>query len=158
LELDNTRSLVVTVKESIPVLLINGKPAAERDDQPTHHLATALNPAPEVKRNPISPFRPHVITEAEFADKGLGNLDHYDCIFVCNVARLSEKKIAKLENFLRRGGGVVFCLGGQVDLDAYNSLLFNKGAGLLPARLIGRKSAPEDQSFTLTADEESFQI
>ncbi len=157
LDLDNSRSLIAAVKDSIPVLLVNGKPAADPDDQATHHLATALNPEPENTRNPVSPFRPKVITEAEFADEGLGNLNPYDCVFICDVAHLTERKINRLDKFLLRGGGVIFCLGGQVDSEAFNRLLYKNGEGIVPAKLIGRKRAPEDQSFTLTADEESFQ-
>src|SRR5262249_61950159 len=58
LDLDNVRSLVVTVRESVPVLLVNGKPAADRDDQATHHLGVALNPAvsPSPVVGPTSPF------------------------------------------------------------------------------------------------------
>src|SRR5205823_5660436 len=82
LDLDNVRSLVVTVRESVPVLLVNGKPAADRDDQATHHLAVALNPTGSTSpaAGPVSPFRPRVITEAEFGDVGLGSLDRTDCV------------------------------------------------------------------------------
>jgi aerotolerance regulator-like protein/VWA domain-containing protein/von Willebrand factor type A domain-containing protein len=156
LDLDDSRSLIAVVKESIPVLLVNGKPAAERDDQATHHLAIALNPGGDTP-NPISPFRPKIITEAQFADRGLGDLDPYDCVFICDVARLSERKITAIENYLRRGGGVIFSLGGQVDPEAYQRLLYKNGEGILPARLVGRVRAPENQHFTLTADDENFQ-
>src|SRR5262245_6873860 len=156
LDLDNSRSLVVAVKESIPVLLVNGKSEAERDDQATHHLAAALNPMPENTRNPVSPFRPRVITEAQFADRVSGGLDQYDCVFICDAARLSENKVNQLEGFLRRGGGVIFCLGSKVDREAYNRLLYKEGEGILPAQIIRPEEAPEGQSFTLTADDESF--
>ncbi|MFL5342330.1 MAG: VWA domain-containing protein, partial [Gemmataceae bacterium] len=155
LELDNVRSLVVRVRDSVPVALINGKPSAERDDQATHHLAVALNPAGGTRLG-LSPFRPKVLTEAEFADEELGDLSRYDCVFVCDVARLSESKIAKLDTFLSKGGGVVFWLGGRVDLEAYNRLLYKGGDGLLPAELVKRVRSPEGQVFTLAADEESF--
>jgi hypothetical protein len=158
LDLDNVRSLVVTVRESVPVLLVNGKPAADRDDQATHHLAVALNPSGGASptAGPVSPFRPRVITEAEFGDVGLGSLDRTDCVVICDVARLSERKVEKLENFLHRGGGVVFTLGGQVDREAFNRLLYKDGAGLVPARLIGVKHAPPEQHYTLTADDDEF--
>jgi hypothetical protein len=159
LEVDNARSLVTSVKESIPVLLINGKPAADRDSEATYHLATALQPlgAGTGLGAPLSPFRPRVITEAQFADVGLGDLGPYDCVFVCDVARLTERKVARLENFLRRGGGVIFTLGSQVDPEAFNRLLYRDGNGLVPAELVARKRAPEDQFFTLAAADEAFQ-
>ncbi len=157
LDVDDSRSLVVNVKDSIPVLLINGKSDVKRDDQATHHLAVALNPD-DSARNPISPYRPRVVTEGEFADSGLVDLDPYDCIFVCDVARLTERKVKRLKDFLLRGGGVVFSLGGQVDPEAYNRLLYENGEGILPAKLVGRKRAPTDQYYTLTADAEKFEL
>ena len=156
LDLDNVRSLAVRVRESVRVALINGKPGAERDDQATHHLAVALNPNPG-SRASLSPFRPKVMTEAEFADEELGDLTRFDCVFLCDVARLTESKIARLENFLRKGGGVIFCLGPQVDLEAYNRLLWKSGNGLLPAELKSRVRLGGEQVFTLTADEKNFQ-
>lgn len=159
LDVDNARSLVTTVKESIPILLINGKPSADRDEEATYHLATALQPwgAGSGTSAPLSPFRPRVISEAQFADVGLGDLGPYDAVFVCDVARLTERKVARLENFLRRGGGVIFTLGSQVDPEAFNRLLYRDGSGLVPAELVSRVRAPEDQFFTFTATEEAFQ-
>ena len=58
---------------------------------------------------------------------------------------------------VRRGGGVVFTLGSQVDAEAFNRLLFNKGNGIVPARLVKRIRASEGQHFTLTGDDEAFQ-
>lgn len=158
LDVDNARSLVTAVRDAIPVLLINGKPAADRDDEATYHLATALNPAGTSSSGaPLSPFRPRVISEAQFSDVGLGDLGPYDCVFVCDVARLTERKVARLENFLRRGGGLIFTLGGQVDVEAFNRLLYRDGTGLIPAELVARKRAPEEQYFTLTAADDAFQ-
>ena len=57
---------------------------------------------------------------------------------------------------LRAGGGVVFCLGPDIDLELYNRLLYRDGKGMLPARLIGVKEAPEKLAFTLYADEPDY--
>lgn len=158
LELDDSRSLIATVKNVVPVVLVNGKPAAERDQQATHHLATALNPQPKTSSATASPFATTILTEAQFADVSLGDLEPYDCVFLCDIARMNERKIERIETFLKRGGGVVFTLGNEVDLESYNRLLYKNGEGILPARLLGVERAKPDQVFTLAGDDQAFQL
>src|SRR5262249_1165908 len=142
LDLDDARSAVVTVKDTLPVLLVNGKPAVEPYDRAAEWLRDALNPfhAGLVPRN--VPARPRVIRASDFADAGLGDLTPYDCVFLCDVRSLSKSEADRLEAHLRRGGGVVICLGPGVDLEAYNRVLHRNGEGPLPARLLARQEAP----------------
>ena len=70
-----------------------------------------------------------------FADEGLGDLMPYDCVFLCDVPRFGLAEVRRLENHVRRGGSVVFCLGPNVDRASYNDMLYSAGKGLLPARL-----------------------
>jgi hypothetical protein len=156
LEADDVRALTVTARDTLPVLVVNGKPAVERYEQAAAWLADALFPFPESVRHPAYPARPRVIDVARFADPGAGDLSPYDCVFLCDVPRLSEREAARLETHLQRGGGLVICLGPDVDLEAYNRLLYRDGQGLLPARLVGAARAPDDGYFTLAADEEGF--
>ena len=89
-----------------------------------------------------------MIDTARFADPGASDLSAYDCVFLCDVPRLSEREVARLETHLQRGGGLVICLGPDVDLEAYNRLLYKDGQGLLPAKLDRRwLSAPADGFF-----------
>ncbi|MFN4259910.1 MAG: VWA domain-containing protein [Gemmataceae bacterium] len=159
LELDDQRAVVVTVKDEVPVLLVNGKPAAKLYDQAAEYLYDALNPyhASPAPRN--VPARPRVLSESQFADASVGDLSGYDCVFLCDVARLSGAEARRLETFLKQGGGVVICLGPQTDLEAYNRLAFSERnpQGILPARLLGVQRAPEQRYFTLFADEASYQ-
>jgi len=157
LEADDVRSLTVTVRDTLPVLLVNGKPAADRREQAASWLSDALDPFPEGTRNPLYPARPKTVGESEFADPGAGDLSAYDCVFLCDVPRLSEREVSRLETHLQRGGGLVICLGPGVDLEAYNRVLYRDGQGLLPAKLVGLTRAPEDGFFTLRADDEHFQ-
>jgi hypothetical protein len=156
LDLDDSRSAIVTVKESVPVMLVNGKPAVELYDRATEWLYDALNPfhAGPAPRN--VPARPKVVTESQFADAALGDLSPYDCVFICDVPRLGPGEVRRLESHLRQGGGVVFCLGPRVDLEAYNRLLYRNGEGILPARLLGLQPAGDKRFFNLFADEKAF--
>ncbi len=159
-ELDDVRSTVVTVRENIPVMVVNGKPAPALYDQATEYLLDALNPfttegaAPQTS-TPVK-VRTHKVSAAEFADAGLGDLTNFDCVFLCDVPRLSLSEQRRLEAHVRRGGGVVFSLGSQVDLAAYNEVLYRNGQGLLPARLLGRQRAPQGYTFHFAPDEQAF--
>ena len=114
----------------------------------------AQRPQP-VRRRPgaaaTSPARPKVLNDSQFADAGLGDLTAYDCVFLCDVPRLTPAEVRRLETHLRRGGGVVFCLGDQVDLGSLQRLLYRNGKGILPARLVGSKQAAGDRTFSFHA-------
>ena len=152
LDLDDLRTIVVTVKKDVPVLLVNGKPSGDPFDQATEWLRLALNPFDNASAPGNVPARPTVINPLKFSDETQGELTKYDCVFLCDVPSLSGPEVKRLENHLRRGGGVVFCLGPQVQTGEYNRLLYKNGAGLLPASLVGIQSATEAFNFQFTVD------
>jgi hypothetical protein len=150
LELDDQRAAVVTVRDTVPVLLVNGKPATELYDRATEWLRTALKPFEDSERTVVTP---KVIGASQLADEGLGDLTPYDCVFLCDVPRFTPSEVRRLEAHLRRGGSVVFALGGRVDLGAYNDALYRDGKGVLPARLVGRQQAVQGWQYQLALDE-----
>jgi uncharacterized membrane protein len=152
LEVDDLRSAVLTVKNTVPVLLVNGKPAVELYDRATEWLRTALNPFDDGPTPVTVAARPKVINESQFADEGLGDLTPYDCVFVCDVPRFSPAEVRRLEAHVRRGGSVIFCMGDHVDIGSYNEMLYRDGKGLLPARLVSKQSASADYSYQFALD------
>ncbi len=134
LEVDDTRSAVVRVRNEVPVMLVNGKPAADPFDRATEWLRIALNPF-EDKPPPGITARPRVLTPAQFANATTGSLDGTDAVFVCDVARLSGDEVRRLEAHVRQGGAVIFVVGPNVDIGAWNESLYKDGKGLLPAEL-----------------------
>ena len=170
LDLDDTRSVIVSVRERVPVLLVDGKTAPDPFDRATEYLFDALNPYQDVRPGvglggpavvrprPNAPVRPRQITAAEFSteDRERGDLSREDCVFLCDVPRLSVNEAKRLETHVLRGGGLVVCLGPNVDLASYNDVLYRNGQGLLPARLLARQRAPKDHFFHFSADESAF--
>jgi hypothetical protein len=162
LDLDDVRSAVVSVRSTLPVMLVNGKLVEGRPtgvrlaDEATEWLRLALNPydTPGPHGNVIA--RPKVVSENEFNDAGAGDLTPFDCVFLCDVKQFTPAEVRRLETHLRRGGGAVFCLGPRVDFGAYNDLLYKNGAGILPARLLGRQDAPPNIFYYLGADSTSL--
>jgi hypothetical protein len=158
LDLDNVRSLVVRVK-TVRVLVVNGRPAGDPYEQGVGDLEDSLNPFNRGDPRRSEFPQPTIVDVPQFEDPRQCDLTPYDCVFLCNVPRLSEAQEQRLETHLRRGGGVVVCLGPQVDLDDYNRFLYKGDEGLLPGRLIARTprgDEPKSPSFALHADTENY--
>ena len=134
LPVDDSRRLAIPVRDELQVLLVNGKPSGEPMGNSTDFLKLAL--APELPNRALtSPIRPTVIREGELLGT---DLSRFDCVFVCNVAMLTDREAEVLRGYLDAGGGVIFCLGDQVRLDNYNQVLHRDKLPLLPAKLIER--------------------
>ncbi len=158
LDLDDSRSMVLRVRDSIPVILVNGKPAADPYDQATEYLYDALNPFQDQQLHADAPVRPKKLSATEFADAGIGDLSEADCVFLCDVPRFTVAEARRLETHVLRGGGLVFFLGPNVDLASYNDVLYRNGQGLLPARLLGRQRAPKGHHFRFAADDREWKL
>ena len=153
---DNARTIIVTVREHVPILLVNGKPAVDRFDQATEYLRLALNPFS--RDEPDAPLRPKVMSTAQFADANEGDLASYDCIFLCDVGRLGTGDVRRLENHLRRGGGLVVSGGEQTaeHHEDLNRLLAKADRSILPARIMKNIQASADHHFRLQPNEDAF--
>jgi hypothetical protein len=127
--LDNKRWLVVPVRESLNVLLVDGHFKSEPYQAETDYLAQALSPT-EGSPGQSGPIRVEVVSESQLSRR---ELNPYDAVVLCNVAQFSQPEVAALEDFLRQGGGVVIFGGDQVVAENYNRLLYAEGNGLLPA-------------------------
>ncbi|HVS36477.1 MAG TPA: VWA domain-containing protein, partial [Gemmataceae bacterium] len=149
LEADDSRRVVVSVKEKVRVLLVDGKNAARASDGAAELVRLALNPFPDeasaVENNVVA--RTKVIDDKAFADEGLGDLSGYDCVFLCDMPKFTDGEVRRLLNHVRDGGGVVFVSGDRVDLNEYNNTLSPKGAGLLPCRFVGKQTDTDTYSF-----------
>lgn len=123
LPLDNRRWASVPVREKVRVLCVGGRP------EETRHLALALQP----QRETSGSFE---IVEASESRLVEGDLATFDCVFLCNVGRISPDEAGVLARYVSRGGGLVIFLGDRVQAASYNQLLAEPGESrILPARL-----------------------
>ncbi len=135
LPLDNERNLAIETVDAMRVLIVNGEPSSDAYRDEVGLLATALRPPGEV----FSGNAPDVIDETEFEEV---DLSQYDVVLIANVYHVGERVADALSTYVAGGGGVAFLLGDQVDPDAYNTVLFDEGRGLLPAQLSERFVSP----------------
>lgn len=131
LAVDNRRRLIVPVRESVRVLLVDGDPKGGLFESETAFLESALSPEPDSPGQP-APLEARTILESQLARTDLAP---FDAVVLCNVAQVSRDEAAILDAYLRQGGGLVIFTGDQVMAEAYNRVLFDGGKGLLPAEI-----------------------
>ena len=125
LDIDNHRWLALPAVEHLRALCVNGKPAGGDFRGATDYLVVALSPHGLTDERSV--VRPEIVTERALSET---DLDQYDCVFLCNVARFTLAESRLLDSYVRGGGGLVIFLGDQVRSESYNQL------ALLPAKLV----------------------
>lgn len=126
---DNRRTVVVDVRESITVRLVDGEPSAEPLGGETDFLALALS----LSGDAADAFRVEVLTDSEWASTPPRNPD---VLVLANVAQLSPEQVEIVERQVAAGMGLAIFVADGVDPDIYNQLLYKNGGGLLPAALV----------------------
>jgi hypothetical protein len=145
---DDARFLSLEVRDSMPVLLVDGRPGVSPLAGQAGFLATALAPkVPAAGDNFIAPnasrlsrltlVEPKVITDPELDGEALGD---YDVLALCNVQRLSAEQWKRVEKFVSRGGGLFVFAGDLLSAENYTRFGYADGAGVLPGK-IGRLAA-----------------
>jgi len=152
---DDWRATTITVRDQVPVLLVNGRPAADPFETASGWLSAALDPFHEGTRPTGYPARPKTVLENRLDDPDL-DLNGFDCIYLCDVARLAPRSRDRLDTYVRRGGTLIVGLGPSVDAESYQRLLYRDGDGILPARLIRRERAGDGQFFSITTEDDAF--
>lgn len=145
LTLDDTRSAVVRVRNTVPVLIVNGKQAPEAFDRASEYVRVALDPTREGERG--LPARPRVMTQSQFAEAT--ELNDFDGIFLCDLDNIGANETKRLEAHVRRGGALIVCTGGKTDVNNINDALYRNGEGLLPAKLLGLQRTTDKWYYQL---------
>jgi hypothetical protein len=138
---DNHRWIAVPVRDRIKVLIVGGRRTTRSGIPATDFLRLALSPSEKssaawsTTNAAEAPFDVRVVNESQLQET---DLDQFDCVFVCNVPQFTQREAELLDGYVRRGGGLVWCLGDQVRIENYNERLYRGGEGVLPARLQDR--------------------
>jgi len=132
-----TSDFVLHAQDKLKILVVDGDPQTSLVQSETFFLARALNPTGE---RDASLYLPTVIIP-----EGLNSalLDSYQVIILCNVSALADAVVARLQNFLRQGGGLMIFGGDRLQLENYNLKLARSGPAILPGELRDKKIAPE---------------
>lgn len=124
LNVDNRRLFSFQPDRKIQVLVVDGDPRGVSHQNESFYVEKALNPF----RASVTDIQPTVSTLSELPDR---NLEQYSVILLCNVRALPFDYERRLEEFVKRGGGLFVALGDQVEAKFYNE----KMGMLLPVTL-----------------------
>ncbi|MCC2668265.1 MAG: N-terminal double-transrane domain, partial [Armatimonadetes bacterium] len=130
---DDVGYLALRVRDSVKVLVLNGKPdPVTPQNDAAFFLQVALSPPLTVPGTEPSALEPRVLNQPGFGNM---NVRDYDVLALSNVANLSESDRKLLAEFVQNGGGVLLFLGDRVNPSLYNRDLFEGKPSLLPARI-----------------------
>ena len=132
LQPDNEYAVVVEVVNKLPFLIVE---AASNDTNfAAAKLLTATlgydNDKPRGEWQSV--FAPRIIDYEQLEAETLAD---YRAIIIADMPSLSSEVVDRLRSFVERGGGLWVALGNRTDLEAFNSLWFDEGAGLCPLKL-----------------------
>ena len=134
---NSAANFALHAQEKLRVLVVDGDPQTSIVQSESFFLARALNPGDEQNS---SLYLPTVILP-----DGLdgASLDGYQVVVLCNVAGVSDNSVAKLQNFLRQGGGLLIFSGDRLQMENYNLKLVESSPPILPGQLRDKKVGPE---------------
>jgi hypothetical protein len=145
---DDKRTLAVRAIKEVRVLLVDGDPGSEPRDSEIFFLRHALIPVPSSEQ----PNYFIKATRIAAPELPTARLDDFDAVVLANVASFAEPVAKSLEQYIRRGGGLMVFLGDKVTTSFYNEQLAGKYR-LLPATLgSGRGNAEQDVDFFTVQD------
>ncbi|MSP40272.1 MAG: VWA domain-containing protein [Deltaproteobacteria bacterium] len=126
-------NFTLEAQDKLKILVVDGDPQTSLTASESFFIIRALNPAGE---RDSSLFLPTVIVT-----DGLNsvNLESYQVVMLCNVATLTDGFVAKLQNYLRQGGGLLVFTGDKLQPESFNQKL----ASILPATLRDKKPGAE---------------
>lgn len=138
---DDTRAHVLVVPPPVRVLLVDGEPKPEIENDETGFLQAVLDPPIDdevLAGGAARPFEPKVIEPHELRDPAL-DLASFDVVVLANVDGLPAESIERLERWTAEGGSLILTMGDRVDSTTFNQRLYRPdGSGLSPAELGGR--------------------
>jgi len=127
LDVDDHRYLALDVKNALKGLVVDGQPGDSRGQSEIYTFLLALDPARQGEFFDVKPT-----TVELFNAEGL---DAFDFLALANVQSLTSDKVEKIEQYVRRGGGLFIALGERVDKVSFNDTFWKGGKGLSPASL-----------------------
>jgi hypothetical protein len=146
---DDSRTIAVRALTQIKILVVDGDPGAGGRESETFYLRNALVPVPRPEAEQY--YNKLTVINAQELDSA--KLDPYDAVFLCNVTDFTESTLAAFADYLKKGGGLVFFPGENVQVRQYNNELAKKYQ-FLPATLSeeAHGDASRDDQFTLLQD------
>ena len=132
-----TAYFVLDAQDKLKVLVVDGDPQTSLVQSET--FFSRARSIPRVKRD-SSLYLPTVIIPDGL---NAASLDAYQVVVLCNVSAMSDTAVAKLQNFLRQGGGLLIFGGDRVQTENYNVKLAQSSPPIFLRSSRTKSSAPK---------------
>lgn len=140
---DNAFSLVIPVREQVNALLVRGESGAGALEGATDFLEIALAPHQSAQASLKDVIRSGLVDQRQIREK---SFDGAEVIIMSNVEKLGGRALTDMEEFVRRGGGLIIFAGPDIDSLWYERDFFRSGKGLLPCLLKGYGHVDEGET------------
>jgi len=129
------------VRDSIRVLLVDGKPSPDPYETEVGWLKSAFDAQHAAGTTPGMPIYDYEVrTVSEFTEIAGGiareRLEDYDVLILANVGNLPSETVSAVKKYVKEGGGLFYFLGDMIEPERFNALFYEEGEGLLPYRLL----------------------
>ena len=149
---DDRSEAAIEITDALPILLVDGSSSPDPARSEVFFAKSALSAV----ANPTPWIAARTVRSPAFSPASIGDAQ---VIMLANVSRMTDQQLDTIKEFVDNGGGLGIALGDQIDQQWYNSRLFDRGRGLLPAWLEDIKSAPVGIDETpITILSESLQL
>lgn len=152
LHADDQRVVALRAIKEVRVLLVDGEPGSEPRESEVFFLKNALVPVPP-EAAPDYFIKTTTVSVPELSQ---ARLDDFDAVVLANVPDLSEATLKGMENYLRRGGGLMIFPGGRVNNTFYNEQLFKRFM-FLPAALGPAQGAADQEESSATLQDKNYE-
>ncbi|WP_197171963.1 BatA domain-containing protein [Novipirellula aureliae] len=140
LSIDNSRVCTLPLSDAEKVLVIDGT----TDGRGAYHVASVLDPGSQVRIGAIPDIKPPSFLRSAT----LETLLPYRAIYLIDVEEIGENVADSLDRYVRRGGGLAWFLGENVNADSYNNSLLAGERRLLPMPLAEQQNIPQPDSLS----------
>jgi hypothetical protein len=132
--LDQEEGVVVEVTDEIPVLIVQNPEQQVDDKSAREFISASLGYDGEEPLPWHAVYKPTFIEPAELPE---ANLAKYRAIVLTDLTEGDDETLARLQSFVREGGGLWIALGENIDRANFNRDWFDDGDGLSPLSLEG---------------------
>lgn len=137
---DNRATVVIEVRDEIPVLVVESATGQAELQQDSFFLQAAMGWVNGAPLEEHSVFRPVVVSPEELTSIGLSE---YRAVVIPNFSQLDPVAIDRLQAFVLNGGGLWIAMGPRGDVELFNQHLFVAGEGLSALGIEGIVSEPD---------------
>lgn len=154
LKADNSALASVTVREKLPVLLVDGDPSNEPLKGETSYAEIALRPFSSARTQITDLITTQTIRPEALNAKALAASA---TVLLANVKKLADNQVRELEDYVRNGGGLLIFPGDKIDTAWYERVLYKDGKGVLPLAFGGMKGGAQQGAGSTKIVGERFQ-